>query len=77
MLFSPLAGMVLNKRIGMVGAGMMAEAMVKGWLAKKVASEICVCDISQEKMELFRKLGCKPQPSNTDVCIKVYFFNCF
>lgn len=59
----------LNKRIGFMGAGQMAEALARGLIDKGVvqASQICCSDPTAARKELFRSLGTQPYDSNLEV----------
>lgn len=61
--------MSLNKRIGFMGAGQMAEALARGLIDKGVvqASQICCSDPAAARKELFRSLGATPYDSNLEV----------
>ena len=61
------AVMQLDKRIGFLGAGQMAEALARGFLSKGVVTDINVCDPSPERKELFRAFGCTPHSSIAEV----------
>jgi len=67
--FDPQA-MSLNKRIGFLGSGQMAEALARGLIDRGVvqADQICCSDPSQSRKELFRSLGATPYDSNLEVC---------
>ncbi len=70
--------MVLDKRIGFLGAGQMAEALARGFLSKGVVTNISVSDPSPERKELFRGFGCTPRSSNDEVgwCLLTFFVYC-
>ncbi len=59
----------LDKRIGFVGAGQMAEALARGLMNKGVlsASQICCTDPVAARKDLFRSLGTKAFDSNLEV----------
>lgn len=61
--------MVLDKRIGFMGAGQMAEALARGLIDRGVvqASQICCSDPSQARKELFRGIGTTPYDTNFEV----------
>jgi pyrroline-5-carboxylate reductase len=46
--------MTENMKIGFIGAGNMAEAMIKGLLASEVKTELAVSDSSVERLEVIR-----------------------
>ena len=53
--------MFAGKMLGVIGAGNMAEALIKGVLkAGLIASEnIIACDLSEERREVFMGMGCR------------------
>lgn len=59
----------LQKRIGFMGAGQMAEALARGLIDKGVvdASQICCSDPAGTRKELFRSLGATPYDTNLEV----------
>lgn len=61
--------MSLNKRIGFMGAGQMAEALARGLIDKGVvhASQVCCSDPAAARKELFRSLGATPYDTNLEV----------
>lgn len=61
--------MSLNKRIGFVGSGQMAEALARGLIAKGVvnADQMCCSDPNQSRKDLFQSIGITPFESNLDV----------
>jgi pyrroline-5-carboxylate reductase len=63
--------MSLNKRIGFMGAGQMAEALARGLIDKGVvqASQICCSDPAAARKELFRSLGVTPYDTNLEVTL--------
>eukprot|EP00879_Flechtneria_rotunda_P032720 GHRR01036006.1.p2 GENE.GHRR01036006.1~~GHRR01036006.1.p2 ORF type:complete len:112 (-),score=3.63 GHRR01036006.1:67-402(-) len=63
------ASMSLNKRIGFMGSGQMAEALARGLIDRGVVqpSHICCSDPAQARKELFRSLGATPYDSNLEV----------
>lgn len=61
--------MPLDKRIGFLGAGQMAEALARGFISKSVVTDVNVCDPSPERLELFRTFGCTPRSSNAEVWV--------
>lgn len=65
--------MSLNKRIGFMGAGQMAEALARGLIDKGVvqASQICCSDPAAARKELFRSLGATPYDTNLEVTAAV------
>jgi hypothetical protein len=65
--------MSLNKRIGFMGAGQMAEALARGLIDKGVvqASQICCSDPAAARKELFRSLGATPYDTNLEVRLGV------
>lgn len=61
--------MSVNKRIGFMGAGQMAEALARGLIDKGVvqASQICCSDPTPARKELFRSLGTQSFDTNLEV----------
>lgn len=59
----------LDKRVGFVGSGQMAEALARGLLAKNVITgDMIVCsDPNPSRTELFSSFGATPYESNVDV----------
>ncbi len=49
----------MDRRIGFMGAGQMAEAMARGFLAKGLltADRMCASDPNQERKDIFNALG--------------------
>lgn len=45
--------------ISFIGAGAMAEAILSGWIAMGMvnADQICACDPSEGRRDIFKKLG--------------------
>lgn len=45
--------------ISFIGAGAMAEAILSGWLASGMVKpdQICACDPSEGRREVFQKMG--------------------
>ena len=58
-----------GKKVGFIGAGAMAEALAKGFIAKKVveAKDIWCTDPSQARVDLFKEFGCNPAASSPEV----------
>lgn len=71
--------MSLNKRIGFMGAGQMAEALARGLIDKGVvqASQICCSDPAAARKELFRSLGATPYDTNLEVTAAVAAARCY
>lgn len=61
--------MVLDKRIGFMGAGQMAEALARGLIDRGVvqASQICCSDPSKARKELFQGFGATAHETNLEV----------
>ncbi|MBN1807556.1 MAG: pyrroline-5-carboxylate reductase [Planctomycetes bacterium] len=60
-----------DHRIGFVGAGNMAEAMVRGLLASGMPpSGILVSDVRSARLELFSALGVRSLPQNTRLVLE-------
>lgn len=59
----------LDKRIGFIGAGQMAEALARGLINKGVlsASQICCNDPAAARKELFKSLGGAAYDTNIEV----------
>ena len=55
--------------MGFIGAGQMAEALARGFVAKGVlkASEISATDPSSSRREVFASMGAKAVESSTEV----------
>ncbi len=62
-------GHALDKRVGFIGSGQMAEALARGLLGHGilVPAQICCSDPSPARKELFRSFGTTPYESNVDV----------
>jgi pyrroline-5-carboxylate reductase len=60
---------MLDKRIGFIGAGQMAEALARGLVSKGVvaAENIYAADPTQERKEVFRSFGANPVDTNVGV----------
>jgi len=58
-----------GKKVGFIGAGAMAEALAKGFIAKQVvdAKDIWCTDPSQSRIDLFQDFGCNPAASGPEV----------
>ncbi len=59
--------MILTKKIGVIGAGNMASAIVRGMVSAINARNITVSDKSGEKLEEIAKFGVNTTESNTEV----------
>ena len=61
--------MALDKRIGFIGAGQMAEALARGLIAKGVSSadKMHCSDPSKERMDLFKSIGIAAYQTNLEV----------
>jgi pyrroline-5-carboxylate reductase len=61
----------LNKRIGFLGAGQMAEALARGLINKGVvqADQICCNDPWAVRRDVFKSFGTVPYESNIDVSL--------
>lgn len=53
--------MLEGKKLGVIGAGNMAEALIKGVLKAEMinAESIIACDLSEERREVFARMGCQ------------------
>lgn len=58
-----------GKKVGFIGAGAMAEALAKGFIAKHVveAKEVWCTDPSQARVDLFKEFGCNGAASSKEV----------
>lgn len=59
----------MGKHIACIGSGNMAEAIVRGWLTKRLVepSDIVLADISKDRLkELHQSLGLRTTTSNTE-----------
>jgi NADP oxidoreductase coenzyme F420-dependent len=65
----PHSIMSLDKRIGFMGSGQMAEALARGLLDRGVvrADQICCSDPAPARKELFASLGATPYDTNLEV----------
>lgn len=59
----------MDKRIGFIGAGQMAEALARAFIAQGVcrAEQIFATDVVGERKEVFRSFSTKPVDSNAEV----------
>lgn len=59
----------LNRRVGFMGSGQMAEALARGLMAKGVvtADKMCCSDPNQGRMDLFKSLGIATYETNVEV----------
>ncbi|KAI7843958.1 hypothetical protein COHA_002496 [Chlorella ohadii] len=59
----------MDKRIGFIGAGQMAEALARAFIAQGVcrADQIFATDVVGERKEVFRSFNTKPVDSNAEV----------
>lgn len=62
-----------GKKVGFIGAGAMAEALAKGFIAKGVveAKDIWCTDPSQARIDLFKEFGCNAAASGVEVSVHV------
>jgi len=58
-----------NKKLGVIGGGNMAEALIRGVIASGLLPTACisVCDPIPERVALFRELGCVGAENREDV----------
>lgn len=58
----------MGKTVGFIGAGQMAEALARGFVAKGVlkASEISATDPSQSRRDVFASMGAKAVDSSAE-----------
>jgi len=63
------APITMDRRIGFMGAGQMAEAMARGFLAKGLikSDRMCCSDPNQERKDVFASLGITAYNTNTEV----------
>ena len=61
----------LEKRVGFIGAGQMAEALARGFISKGVvkASDMIATDPVQARRDVFESFSVKPVISNAEVCL--------
>eukprot|EP00877_Chromochloris_zofingiensis_P009390 jgi/Chrzof1/4704/Cz14g23140.t1 len=61
--------MGLDKRVGFMGAGQMAEALARGLMHKGVLkpAQICCTDPVNNRKELFKSFGATPYDTNLEV----------
>jgi pyrroline-5-carboxylate reductase len=61
--------MAIDKRIGFMGAGQMAEALARGLINKGVVTprQITATDPVPARKELFKGLGANPVDTNLEV----------
>ena len=59
----------LEKRVGFIGAGQMAEALARGFIAKGVvkASDMVATDPVAARRDVFESFSVKPVTSNAEV----------
>ncbi len=59
----------MHKRIGFIGAGQMAEALARGFIAKGVCTtqQVYATDPVQERKEVFRSFNTNPVDGNIEV----------
>ena len=65
-------------RVGFMGAGQMAEALARGWIAKGVvtAGHVCCTDPAVARKELFKSWGSVAYDSNAEVCCHTRLLAC-
>lgn len=65
--------MVLDKSVGFIGAGQMAEALARGFIEKGVitASNVHATDIAKSRRDLFQSFGAHSYEKNAQVGILV------
>ena len=61
--------MVLDKRVGFIGAGQMAEALARGFVDKGVvkAESLRVTDPSKARRDLFQEMGAQAHEKASEV----------
>ena len=62
--------MVLEKHVGFIGAGQMAEALARGFSGKGIvpADHMHCTDISKGRRDLFQELGAQAYEKAVQVC---------
>lgn len=62
--------MALDKRVGLLGSGQMAEALASGLVKKGVLSwsQICCTDPVQARRDLFTSYGATAYETSLEVC---------
>lgn len=67
--FLSIPTQIMDKKIGFIGAGQMAEALARGFIAKGVckAKDVFATDPVQERKEVFRSFGTNPVDGNVEV----------
>ena len=70
-LHAAMPSKIEGKRVGFIGAGAMAEALAKGFIAKQVvdAKDIWCNDPSQARVDLFKEFGCNPAADAVEVSL--------
>ena len=60
---------MLTRRVGFIGAGQMAEALARGFIAKGVlqAGDIMANDPSAERKKVFQSFDARAAASNVEV----------
>lgn len=63
--------MGIDKKIGFIGAGQMAEALARGFVSKDVctAADIYCTDPVGERKDVFRSFGCTAVDSNIEASL--------
>lgn len=58
-----------GKKVGFIGAGQMAEALARGFIAKGVckAEQVYATDVVAERKEVFRSFKTNPVDTNAEV----------
>ena len=64
--------MTVSQNIGFIGAGMMAEALAKGFVNKGViqAGQVFCHDPTPARQEVFRSMGATPCESGAEVRLR-------
>ena len=64
----------LEKRVGFIGAGQMAEALARGFISKGVvkASDMVATDPVKARRDMFESFSVKPVTSNAEVHISCH-----
>lgn len=63
----------MKKKIGFIGAGKMAEALIKGIIEKKLAgkTDIIASDVNEDRLSVMKKLGVRTTDDNKYLMIDV------
>ena len=72
-ILSAVMAAALDKRIGFIGSGQMAEALARGLVERKMVTpdQLSCSDPSPARKDLFKSFGATPFESNVDVSVGV------